>query len=181
MVPLAACLGKNLERGGIHWRDSIWAATFDTVQETPPLWQFVSVADYRPPTASVKVVSENWFAALLKRIRPDDIDSESACKINSLEALSHGQLARIAPAPDWGAAVASLEDALENWLTSKRPDRLTVFLIGSPHGGSADILRLWAEQRQWRVLNPPALEQIITGDPRASRNETGNVKSQPDA
>lgn len=139
-------------------------ATSDTEQETPPLWQWVSMVDYRPPKASVKVVSENWFATLRNRFHPDDADAESAAKLDNLEALSHGQLARIAPAPDWGGAVAALDGALEDWLMAERPDRLTVFLIGPPHGGSAEILRLWAEQRQWRVLEPPAPEQILTGD-----------------
>ena len=140
------------------------AATSDTDQETPPLWQFVTVADYRPPPASVKVVSENWFATLRRRRRPDDADAESAAKLDHLEALSHGRLARIAPNPGWGGAVASLDSTLEDWLTTERPDRLTVFLIGPPHGGSAEILRLWAEQRQWRVLDPPTPEQILAGD-----------------
>jgi hypothetical protein len=140
------------------------AATSDTDQETPPLWQWVSVADYRPPKASVKVVSENWFATLRKRLRPDNADAASAVRLNHLETLSHEQLARIAPNPGWGGAVASLDSALEDWLTTDRPDRLTVFLIGPPHSGSAEILRLWAEQRQWRVLDPPTPEQILTGD-----------------
>jgi hypothetical protein len=54
------------------------AATSNTEQETPPLWQWVSMADYRPPKASVKVVSENWFATLRNRFHPDDADAESA-------------------------------------------------------------------------------------------------------
>lgn len=92
------------------------AATSDTDQEIPSLWQFVRIADYRPPTASVKVVSENWFATLRKRFRPSDAGSASTVRINNLEALSHQHLARIAPEPDWRGAVASLDGVLEEWL-----------------------------------------------------------------
>jgi hypothetical protein len=140
------------------------AATSDTDQETPPLWQWVSVADYHPPKASVKVVSENWLATLRRRRRPDAADAESAVRLNHLETLSHEQLARIAPDPGWGGAVAALDGALGDWLANERPERLTAFLIAPPHGGSAEILRLWAEQRQWRVLDPPVPDQILAGD-----------------
>ncbi|MDZ7621931.1 MAG: hypothetical protein U5O69_05880 [Candidatus Competibacteraceae bacterium] len=140
------------------------AATSDTDQETPPLWQWVSVADYHPPKASVKAVSENWFTTLRGRLRSDAADAESSASINHLEALSHGQLARIAPDPGWGGAVVALDGALGDWLANAQPERLTAFLIAPPHGGSAEILRLWAEQRQWRVLDPPAPEQILAGD-----------------
>jgi len=33
----------------------------------PLLWQWVNLADYRPPTVSVNVVTENWWATLGRR------------------------------------------------------------------------------------------------------------------
>lgn len=140
-------------------------ATSDTDQKAPPLWQFVTVADHYLPTASVGAISKNWFATWRKRLRPNDANSEFTNKINNLKALPCERLQQVAPAPDWRDAVASLDGALEGWLTDERSDRFMVFLIGPPHGGCADILRRWAEQHQWRVLDPPAPEQILSGDP----------------
>jgi hypothetical protein len=141
------------------------AAMSDADQETPLLWQWVNLTDYRPPTASVKAISENWWATLRKRIGRDEAEAEAPDRINRLEALSHEQLARIIPDPDWRDAAIALDGALEGGLTDEPSDRPMVFLIGPPHSGCADILRRWAEHRQWRVLDPPTPEQILTGDP----------------
>ena len=135
------------------------------IQETSSPWQFVNLADYHPPTTSVKVASGNWFASLRRRLRRDRTESEAGHPINDLQALSDSQRERLAPAPDWRDAVASLDVALEGLWTGQRTHRGSVFLIGPPHSGCAEILKLWAEQRQWRLLDPPSPQQILAPDP----------------
>lgn len=141
------------------------ATKSDTDPKASPLWQWVNLADYDPPTTSVKVVPENWWAALCKRTRHDDDDSETSDRINGLETPSDQQLMQIVPDPDWRGAAAALNDALEDGWMNRQADRLTVFLVGPPHGGIAGILGQWAEQRQWRILDPPTPEQILAADP----------------
>lgn len=137
------------------------ATNSDDDQKAPPLWQWINLADYRPPTASVNVVTENWWATLGRRPHHDDDDSETINRVNGLEVLSDEQLMQIVPDPDWRDAAAALNGALEDDLMSWRPNRLTLFVVGPPHGGVAGILRQWAEQCQWRVLEPPTPKQIL--------------------
>ncbi|MCB1769213.1 MAG: hypothetical protein KDJ31_05850 [Candidatus Competibacteraceae bacterium] len=70
---------------------------------------------------------------------------------------------QIVPDPDWRDAAATLNDALQDDLINLQPNRLTVFVVGPPHGGVEWILRQWAEQRQRRIL-PGLFEQFRRGE-----------------
>lgn len=141
------------------------ATKSDVDPEAPPLWQWINLADYSLPTVSVNVVTENWWATLGKRSRHDEDDSETINRVNGLEVLSDEQLMQIVPdPPDWRGAAAALNGALEDGLMSRKPNQLTAFVVGPPHGGVAGILRQWAEQCQWRILEPPTPEQILATD-----------------
>ena len=140
------------------------ATNSDGDQKAPPLWQWINLADYRPPTMSVNVVTENWWATLGRRPRHDDDDSETINRVNGLEVLSDEQLMQIVPDPDWRDAAAALNDALQDDLINLQPNRLTVFVVGPPHGGVEWILRQWAKQCQWCILEPPTPEQILAND-----------------
>ena len=81
--------------------------------------------------------------------------------------MPEAQIERIVPTPDWQPAVAALDDTLTEWLVTEHlsnPSHTCVFVIAPPHGGHGDMLTAWARHHDWRIVNPPKLEQILTQD-----------------
>ena len=81
--------------------------------------------------------------------------------------MPEAQIERIVPTPDWQPAMAALDDTLTEWLDTEHlanPSHACVFVIAPPHGGHGDILTAWARHHDWRIVNPPKLEQILTQD-----------------
>jgi len=65
---------------------------------------------------------------------------------------------------DWSAAAAALDEALREWVATDEPAQPVKFVVGQPHSGHGDIVRLWGERRQAASLAPPSYEQILARD-----------------
>jgi hypothetical protein len=131
-------------------------------QDIPPLWQYVALADYRPPPVTMEHTVRTGLSAFWQRFRSQDPPPESPLKTEEqLQSIPATLLERIVPAPDsWPAALA-LDEALATWLDSAQPHHPVVFVLDPPHGMHRDILRAWAGMREWRILPPPSMEQIL--------------------
>jgi hypothetical protein len=70
-------------------------------------------------------------------------------------------LDQIASAPDWRVAAMALNAALEAWLNSNLANRQPVVVVGAPHTNKAEILKLWAKEQKWRVIEPPTPDDIL--------------------
>lgn len=134
-------------------------------KENTPLWQYVRVDDYQlPPTPVTQNVSKG-FSFLRTLFRKETLEQDAPFKSeDELKTMPLWQLERIAPAPDWLDAAEALGVELEEWLGQENPDQSVIVLLGPPFHGLSEILTTWAEQRKWKVLNPPSTEQILTGD-----------------
>jgi len=128
------------------------------------IWEYVPLAEYTPPTPSVKAISENWFAELRRRFGAGKAQAEPFEERESLKALPAWQLQRIAPAPAWRAAAQALDVRLEHWLADRQSQHIPLLFIGPPYSGHVEILQLWAELHDWRVIEPPASEEVFAGD-----------------
>ncbi|MDG4553693.1 MAG: hypothetical protein P9E24_05530 [Candidatus Competibacter sp.] len=138
-----------------------------TDQETPPLWRYVPIADYRVPAATVEHTVKTGLCALWRHFQPKPAQPQSPPlkTEDELRAVPEARIARIVPAPDWQPAAAALDETLAGWLDSKQPASACIFVVSPPHGGNGDILTAWAANRGWRVISPPSPEQILACDP----------------
>ena len=97
-----------------------------------------------------------------QKLRPPKPEPESVFKAeDDLQALSEAMLDQIVSAPDWHVATIALNGALEAWLNSNQADRQPVVIVGAPHTNNAEILKLWAEEQKWRVIEPPISDDIL--------------------
>jgi hypothetical protein len=137
-----------------------------TAEEAPPsLWQYVTIADYDPPSHPVTHTVKKGVSFLKPLFRRDEAEQDTLLKAEEdLQALPAWQLERLVPAPRWDAAAEALQPILVDWLAQEQPDRPIVTLIGPPYSGHADILAAWAEQQNWSLLSPPTPAQILAGD-----------------
>ncbi len=143
------------------------AAPSQIDQASPPLWQYVPIADYRIPAATVEGKVKTGLSALWQHLRPTPAQPQaSPLKTeDELRLVPKAQIERIVPAPDWQPAAAALDDTLAGWLDTEQSARACIFVISPPHGGNGDILTAWAGNRRWRVVSPPSPEQILARDP----------------
>ncbi len=143
------------------------ATPSQTDQEAPPLWQYVPIADYRVPAATVENKVKTGLSALWRHLWPTPAQPQtSPLKTeDELRLVPKAQIERIVPAPDWQPAAAALDDTLAGWLDTEQSARACIFVISPPHGGNSDILTAWAGNRGWRVVSPPSPEQILARDP----------------
>jgi hypothetical protein len=137
----------------------------ERTDEKALLWEYVSLLDYAPPSASAKVISETWFAALHARLLPERQPEEDIFEEREdLKTLPQAQLEQVAPAPAWGAAAEALDARLQGWLANNETHLSPMFLIGAPFSGHAATLAAWAAQHGWRCIESPSVEAVLAGD-----------------
>lgn len=135
-------------------------------QEIPPLWQYVSIAEYQLPTTPVEHTVKQEFSSIWRQFWPKPKPAPAAPlkTKDELRTMSTAQIEWIAPAPNWQPMAAALDDALAEWLDNQQPPQVRVFVIAPPHGGHSDILTTWAKNHDWRIVSPPSPEQILARD-----------------
>jgi len=67
-------------------------------------------------------------------------------------------LERIAPAPDWSAAVAALDAALKPWMAE--PSGVPALVLAPCYQGAPSIVRRWGEAHGWAIVDPPPRDAI---------------------
>ncbi len=136
-----------------------------TQKEATPLWSYVPIADYALPSPTAVDTARKGMAQVLQFLGQDDLKSTSILKAeDALQTLPQRQLDLIAPEPDWSSAAQALGGELEGWLNQNSADQKMLILVGPPFSGINEIISSIAEQKSWRLLNPPSLEQIWAGD-----------------
>jgi hypothetical protein len=127
------------------------------------LWQVVPLADYQRPARPAADAVRSGFFGLFKRNR----QKLSEGQVIAEEKLRHPRedlLNTLAGWPAWRAAVPALEQSLSDLIRPDAgPHRLHI-VVGAPYSGTREIVRCWAEQRQWPVVQPPTPERILAGD-----------------
>jgi hypothetical protein len=101
-----------------------------TAEEAPPsLWQYVTIADYDPPSHPVTHTVKKGVSFLKPFFRRDEAEQDTLLKAEEdLQALPAWQLERLVPAPRWDAAAEALQPILVDWLAQEQPDRPIVTL-----------------------------------------------------
>lgn len=131
-------------------------------QDIPPLWQYVALADYRPPPVTMEHKVRTGLSAFWQYFRSDEIPPETPLKTEEdLQSISETLLEQIAPAPDGWPAALALEESLATWLNDTHSHQPILLVLNPPHGMHGDILQKWAGIRGWRVLSQPTIKQIF--------------------
>lgn len=134
-------------------------------EQGPPLWQYVSLADYEPPAAPLKQAAREGLTFLRELFRRQEPEPGPLLMPDEdLETLPRWQLDRLAPPPDWHGAAQVLSVEIKDWLQEKSPAVPVIVLVGPPYSGHGDVLAAWAEQEGWPTLDAPAPERLLAGE-----------------
>ena len=139
--------------------------TSEKEKEAPLLWDYVPIAEYKPPAAPVaQSVKERltFFRRLLGRGEKEQEPPLEGTE--NIQALPDWQLDCIAPAPEWHDPAEALDVELKDWLVQEKPVSPVVVMVGPPHNGHCETLTTWAQRQQWPIVSPPTATQILAGD-----------------
>ena len=132
-----------------------------------PIWEYVSAGDYKLPPTTISQTVKRSIAGLIKKLRESNTPDADFIKIQqNLEALPSALFKKIIPEPDWVSATPFLNTFLADWIKGRRQKEQSLVLTGRPHGGNMEVLTRLADDLGWRLIEPPATEQILAGDPQ---------------
>ena len=139
--------------------------TSENHKEAPLLWDYVPIAEYKPPAAPVGQSVRDRLAFFRRLIGRGEKEQEPPLEgIENIQALPDWQLECIAPAPGWHDPAAALDVELKDWLVQEKPVSPVVVMVGPPHNGHCQTLTTWAQRQQWPLLSPPTAAQILAGE-----------------
>jgi hypothetical protein len=128
-------------------------------------WQYVPVADYKPPGGMVVDSVKGGMLGLWQRLTASKKGKNtSIANAEKLKSLPDALLNVAVPAPEWGSALSPLHHALTPWHKKKSHDDPAIFIISPPHGGNARILAQYARARGLSIIPTPTPKQILMAD-----------------
>ncbi|WP_031432326.1 hypothetical protein [Methylomarinum vadi] len=130
--------------------------------ETPSLWEFVRLNDYRLPKVSgASAARLKWVSFKRFFLRLETEELAPLKKESELQPLSQEHLDRVVKEIDWGRAVDAFDRAIdkEEWISTA--DNSVKFVVGPPYSGHCRMLTAWASRHGAHVVAPPSLEQIL--------------------
>ena len=139
--------------------------TSEKEKETPLLWDYVPIAEYKPPAPPVTQSVRERLTFFRRLFRRGEKEQEPPLEgPENIQELPDWQLECIAPAPYWQDPAEALDVELKDWLAQEKPVSPIVAMVGPPHNGHCETLTTWAQRQEWPVLSPPTVAQILAGD-----------------
>ncbi len=132
------------------------------------IWRFVPLSDRKIAAAPADETIRNnlrglWTRLSRRAVRSSGKQDEDAIK--NLHTVPQGLLEWIAPAPTWADhGTATLDQALEPWLTAENQEAGARVLVAPPHSGVVDMVLQWSRHHEYAIIKPPSPEQILTSD-----------------
>ena len=123
--------------------------------------EWISIKDFTLPAGTIQTTFKTRFLSFLKSAR-DAKSMDDALKPESLESLPPYLLERLAPAPNWKDETLSLDEKLLPWCES--PGNNFVLILNMPCSGNAEVLRFWASERGYRIIDPPKANELLKPD-----------------
>ncbi len=139
--------------------------TSENEKKAPLLWDYVPIAEYKPPAAPVAHSVRERLTFVRRLFGRGEKEQEPPLEeTENIQALPDWQLECIAPTPEWHDPAEALDIELKDWLAQEKPGSPVVVMVGPPHNGHCETLTTWAQRQQWPVLSPPTETQILAGD-----------------
>ncbi len=136
------------------------------------LWNWIPTAEFSLPSATIQTTFKTRVQSLLRLYRktPSE-DRDGFSSPEKLEYLSTFILDRLVPPVDWKIHAQSLDPVLMPWCGSS--DKKFVVIQNVPHSGNAEILKHWAAEHDFRIIDPPNPVNSLTS-PESTDVNTGN-------
>ncbi|MDX9834802.1 MAG: hypothetical protein RBT36_06230 [Desulfobulbus sp.] len=131
------------------------------------LWVFAPLSEYQVPVLPASSAATRTWSSLTRLFGGGSPQQQAPTPDREEpRPLSPPRLDRLAPSPDWSAAIMAFDRTLDDWWRQENVDRPVRFLIGPPYGGHAEMVRRWGAALGAMVVAEPSGEQILAEDAR---------------
>jgi hypothetical protein len=134
-----------------------------TAPDVSCLWQWIRLEEYGVPTEATTEVVRKGIRGLWERLRPAASANESTIVRPDWRVAPEKLLEHVAPSPCWEEPGATLQTALEEWLTAETSMAPMQVIVGAPYSGIPQIVSRWARLHGWHLIDAPIPEQILAG------------------
>lgn len=132
--------------------------------EAPSLWRFIPLSQYVRPPEPVTARMRRGLLGVWDRLRHSKKPPENRFGQLDWQPVREELLLQAAAEPDWQEAVPALDEVFKDWLKSGGVAQPLQVLVGTPYSGTCFTVSQWAGLKNWRVLEPPGAEQLISGN-----------------
>jgi len=130
-------------------------------RKKPNLWEYVPLADYAAPQATIARTIKRGIKDIWQRFQRNDTPVHDPAQ--NLEYLPRSALEKVAPLSNWSEAVRALEIAVKEKTGSAQAPSVTM-VVGLPGSDNAQILSRLAKALGWRLIPAPDPQQILSQD-----------------
>lgn len=123
--------------------------------------EWISTNDFTLPAGTIQTTFKTRFLSFLKSGRASK-SMDDTLKPESLESLPLEFLDHLAPTPDWKDEALSLDEKLLPWCES--PGNNFVLILNVPCSGNATVLKYWAAEHGYRIIDPPNPRDLLKPD-----------------
>ncbi|MGR9114321.1 MAG: hypothetical protein ACU85E_01040 [Gammaproteobacteria bacterium] len=132
-------------------------------KEPKPLWEFVPLNEYNAPSPPMAYRVKGGITGLWQKLKPAETKPESPLSEDDVLKFLPDRIKRsILPTPNWHPAALALDKTLE----SNGQDHEHTAVVAPPCCDDDAILKNFAGIRNWRLIEPPSNEQVLSGDIR---------------
>lgn len=132
--------------------------------EPMPLWEYVSLPDYRVPTPPAEKVAVSLWSSIRQMFQRTTAVDIQFKKEQDLHALPQVRMAYLVPPLPWEDAATALDTTLRDWMEAGLSEKSVKFFIGQPFSSHAEIVSLLGRQHRAEEIMPPSIEQILSND-----------------
>ena len=131
--------------------------------DSPPLWQFVPLAQYTRPPEPATEKMRRGIRAFWDRLKHPRNMMDEAIDQKSLQKMRGEDFNWIAPAPQWSEGIPALDECLQDWLAYQGNFYPLKVVVAPPHSGVRQMIEGWAATKKWRTIEPPDPREILAG------------------
>jgi hypothetical protein len=140
--------------------------SLDKKEEKPELkiWEYVPVDKFALPSAPAGSTATGLWSSFKNLLTMTKNDSELfKADEKDLYALPSRLEKFVLPEINLNEGADALDDALGDWIESPDLDNSVIYLVGQPGSCNPDVLRIWGENHNAELIEPPDYDEILSG------------------
>lgn len=124
-------------------------------------WEWIPTAEFSLPSGTLQTTFKTRLMSFLHHRTPSE-KMDELLKPESLEFLSTYMLDRLVPPVDLKTEALSLDPALMPWCEGQH--KKVILILNVPHSGNGEILKYWAAEHGFRIIDPPSPSALLSSD-----------------
>jgi hypothetical protein len=147
--------------------------------------RFIPVGQYKSPSLSTDETFRRFGSEIFSWFQKKEEDPFIGS--DSLSLVEGSEMDSVAPPPAWASVLDEMTETFSEWVRDPAPAS-AVQTVVLPPCDESDVVRLWAEQHDYVIIEPPGRERLLLDEPlenlpsveqEISQDEVGKIYVVP--